>query len=190
MKIIDGKKISKFMSLILRHKPDVVGLELDKNGWVDIKDLVYSINKYYGTETISLGSINKIVSSDNKNRYEIDLDGKRIRARQGHSVDVDLSLNEKIPPEILYHGTCIRFLDSILKNGIDKRSRQYVHLSENVATATIVGKRHGAPSVLSIRSGDMYRNGFKFYKSTNNVWLTDHVSKDYVSVENENNHLT
>ncbi|HUV84834.1 MAG TPA: RNA 2'-phosphotransferase, partial [Methanosarcinales archaeon] len=115
---IDNRKLGKFLALILRHKPEVIDISLDDNGWADVNELISKVNLHYGVDSIDLSMIEDIVLADNKNRYE--LDGSRIRARQGHSVDIDLSLEPKSPPESLYHGTVQKFIDAIMKDGLIK----------------------------------------------------------------------
>ena len=164
------KTISKFLSLVLRHKPEEIGLKLDSNGWADINELIEKSEKVKLTKEL----INEVVSQNNKQRFIIKND--KIRANQGHSINIDLALEAVEPPDILYHGTTIRFLDSIIKEGLTKQSRQHVHLSEDIETATIVGKRHGKVAILEIDAKKMFEEGYEFYLSENGVWLTDRVS--------------
>jgi putative RNA 2'-phosphotransferase len=126
--------------------------------------------------------IKTIVETNDKQRYIISDDGKRIRANQGHSIAVDLELESKAPPDILYHGTAIRFLDSILSDGLKPMGRQYVHLSPTEEIALTVGKRHGKPIVLYIDAKKMHEEGFKFYLSRNNVWLVDKAPAKYIKI--------
>ncbi len=172
------KKISKFLSYVLRHRPDEIGLTLDDNGWADIDDLIER------ARTTSVGLTHEllyeIVRSNDKQRFAINDDGKRIRASQGHSVEVDLALEPKQPPEVLFHGTATRFIDAIRQEGLRPMSRQHVHLSPDEETATKVGQRHGKPVVLRIRSGDMSRASRIFFLSANGVWLTDLVEPRFV----------
>lgn len=128
--------------------------------------------------------IEKIVKEDKKGRYSFNDDKTMIRANQGHSVKVDVELKEKTPPEILYHGTGEKYIESILKTGLEKRSRLYVHLSSDVDTAKNVGARHGKPIILKIKTKEMTDDGFKFYLSENGVWLTDNVPTKYIEVTN------
>jgi len=181
-KIANTKNINigKFLALILRHKPEVVNISLDSNGWANVNELVEKINLHYNKDVVDLPMIQEIVANDDKNRYE--LRNGRIRARQGHSLSVDLSLEAKRPPNRLYHGTVRKFIDSIFDKGLIKGSRQYVHLSKDVETAIIVGGRRGEPIILSIDAGRMYGDGFEFFISTNGVWLTDHVPSEYISI--------
>jgi len=170
-------KIGKYMCLILRHKPEIIGIELDKNGWANIDELINGVKKKY--PDFNREGLEYIVKTDNKQRYSLSDDKSKIRARQGHSIDVDVELNELTPPELLYHGTAERFLESIMKEGLVPKSRLYVHLSKDVETAEKVGKRHGKPAVLKIETGKMAEDGFKFYLSENGVWLTKAVPPKY-----------
>lgn len=171
-------KTSKFISLILRHKPDVIGISLDKYGWANVGDVIAGISqKGY---KIDMGLLEKIVCTDSKQRYSFNENKTMIRANQGHSIKVNLELEEVKPPEVLYHGTADRFLDSIFTKGLIKGNRQYVHLSSDEKTSYTVGKRHGKSVILEIMSGDMYRRGYKFYISDNGVWLTDEVPVEFI----------
>lgn len=171
-------KVSKFISLVLRHKPEEAGITLDEHGWADTELLVDHLAARYPGFTFAM--LEEIVRTDDKQRYSFTDDRTQIRANQGHSITVDLGLEPVEPPEYLYHGTATKFKDDILKDGLIPKSRQYVHLSDDIETAIKVGERHGKPVVFAIDSGDMYRDGFKFYKSVNGVWLTDRVPDDYL----------
>lgn len=173
-------KIGKYICLILRHKPEIIGIELDKNGWANIDELINGVKKKY--PDLNRERLEYIVKTDNKQRYSLSDDKSKIRARQGHSIDVDVELKELTPPELLYHGTAERFLESIMKEGLVPKSRLYVHLSKDVETAEKVGKRHGKPAVLKIETGKMAEDGFKFYLSENGVWLTKAVPPKYFSL--------
>jgi putative RNA 2'-phosphotransferase len=161
------------MSLVLRHRPDKLGLEMDENGWVEIDQLVAQSKK--GAVRLSDDLIRTVVAENDKKRFVVSEDGKRIRAAQGHSISIDLGLEHVQPPDLLFHGTADRNLDSIREHGLIKGRRQHVHLSIDHQTAVKVGQRHGRPVVLTVRSGDMCRDGLSFYISDNGVWLTDHV---------------
>ncbi|MCM1133428.1 MAG: RNA 2'-phosphotransferase [Ruminococcus flavefaciens] len=176
----DLTKLSIFISLILRHQPSAIGIELERNGaWADTKELIDGINA--GSQyTIDMETLEKIVDDDKKQRYSFNEDKSKIRANQGHSVDVDMGFAEKIPPEILYHGTAERFVDSILAEGLKKGSRQYVHLSADEETASKVGIRHGKPHIFRVLAGEMHRKGYKFHCSENGVWLTDYVPTEFL----------
>lgn len=170
-------QLSKFISLVLRHDPSAAHITLDEHGWADVDELLAGINKT--GRKINRDILEEIVATDQKQRYGFNQDKTRIRANQGHSIPVDVELKEQEPPEFLYHGTASRFLEAIEKEGLKPMSRLYVHLSKDVDTALKVGKRHGSPVVLKIHSGDMYRDGCKFYISENGVWLTDRVEVTY-----------
>lgn len=175
----EKKKISKFLSLILRHQPEIIHLELDENGWADVNELMTKSakNKIYFTSE----ELDEIVETNNKKRFAFNENKTKIRASQGHSVDIDLALKPQQPPEFLYHGTAANNVSSILEKGIEKRSRRHVHLSADKETATHVGMRHGKPVILTIRTGNMYQDGIEFYFSDNGVWLTDFVEAKYIS---------
>ena len=171
-------QLSKFLSLVLRHKPGEIGISLDEGGWVDVSILLAAL--WRQGKPISREDIEHVVATSDKKRFAFSDDGLRIRASQGHSVEIDLDLPPAVPPEILYHGTADRFLPAIRKAGLQKMQRRHVHLSATVQTATAVGQRHGRPVVLHIRSGDMHRAGHVFYLSANGVWLTDSVPPDFI----------
>lgn len=173
------KHISKFMSLVLRHKPEEIGLHLDDNGWADVSELIERMNAKGIKATIEI--INEVVATNEKKRFAFNDDKTRVRASQGHSVDIDLALKPAEPPEFLYHGTGEKNVNVILAEGIQKRSRQHVHLSADKETAVNVGSRHGKPIVLIVLSGEMYQDGKLFYLSANGVWLTDFVETKYIS---------
>ena len=165
-------KVSKYLSLILRHKPEEAGISLDKNGWAKVDELIKGVSKKYA---IDMGILEEIVATDEKQRYSFNEDKTLIRANQGHSVKVDVGLTKMRPPEYLYHGTGEKYKDSIDSIGLIPKSRLYVHLSDNMLTAVEVGGRHGDPVVYCINAGVMYRQGFIFYLSKNGVWLTERV---------------
>lgn len=165
---------SKFLSYVLRHEPQSIGLALDREGWADIATLIAGA-KQSGRE-LDETLIRAVVESNDKKRFAISEDGLRIRAVQGHSTEsVAITYAEKLPPEFLYHGTATRFLQSILKEGLKPGERQHVHLSEDVQTATAVGQRYGKPIVLKVEALRMYQQGFKFFQAENGVWLTEKV---------------
>ncbi|MDO5768248.1 MAG: RNA 2'-phosphotransferase [Psychrobacter sp.] len=173
--------ISKFLSYILRHKPESIGLSLNTEGWADINELVRLADK--SGNAITLTDITSTVKADAKGRFSISDDGRYIRAVQGHSLkSVDLKLTEAIPPACLVHGTAQRFIDNILKEGLVPKQRQYVHLTENINTAKQTGSRYGKPVVLAIDSQKMHAAGYLFYKSENNVWLTKSVPPIYITI--------
>jgi putative RNA 2'-phosphotransferase len=169
---------SKFLSLVLRHRPDVIGIELDAEGWVPVEDLLAACAQH--GRAISREQLDTVVRTNDKQRFAFSADGTRIRANQGHSLQVDLGLVPVEPPELLYHGTVPRFLDSIRRDGLTKGERHHVHLSPDVGTATKVGQRRGRPVILVIDAGQMFRDGHKFYRSENGVWLTYAVPPEYI----------
>ena len=171
------KETSKFISLILRHKPDVISITLDEHGWANVDELIAGVSK---THPLNMSMLEQIVAEDEKQRYSFNEDKTLIRANQGHSIPVDVELEEKEPPEILFHGTGEKYVDSISKEGLIPKSRLYVHLSADEETAVKVGQRHGKPVVFKVKSGEMHRNGFKFYCSVNGVWLTKSVPVEYL----------
>ena len=168
--------ISKFISLILRHKPEKIGITLDEHGWANVEDLINGINKEY---PFNFEMLEEIVATDDKQRYSFNEDKSLIRANQGHSVPVDVELEEAVPPEYLWHGTGEKYCEKIGEIGLIPKSRLYVHLSDNSDTALSVGKRHGEPVIIRVDAERMYRDGFKFYLSKNGVWLTKHVPTSY-----------
>jgi putative RNA 2'-phosphotransferase len=159
---------SKFLSLVLRHKPEQIGLVLDSNGWANVDEILQKMQ-------IDFETLQTIVDTNDKKRFTFNEDESKIRANQGHSIQVDVQLEEKEPPEVLYHGTASRFLESIMDQGLTKQKRQYVHLSKDEDTAIKVGQRHGKPTVLIVSSKLMFDNGYKFYLSINGVWLTNFI---------------
>ena len=169
---------SKFLALVLRHHPEKIGLTLDEHGWADIDTLLSCLQSHH--KNITREELNESVSTDSKKRYTISEDGKKIRAAQGHSIQIDLQLVPKDPPATLFHGTAERFLTSIMKDGLLPRSRNYVHLSADVNTAITVGKRHGQPAILELDVGSMKNDGKVFYQAENGVWLTDKVEPKYL----------
>lgn len=172
------KETSKFISLILRHKPETIGITLDEHGWADVSELIEGINK---TTPFNMEMLQEIVSTDNKQRYSFNDDKTLIRANQGHSIPVDVELKKAVPPEVLYHGTGEKYVTSIDKEGLIPKSRLYVHLSKNEETALNVGKRHGKPVVYKVDAKRMAEAGYEFFLSVNGVWLTKAVPKEYLS---------
>ncbi|WP_284462644.1 RNA 2'-phosphotransferase [Chryseobacterium sp.] len=179
MNEIEIKKISKFLSLILRHQPESIGLNLDENGWADVEELRTKSAKK--RMHFTLEELDEVVETNNKKRFAFNDDKTKIRASQGHSIDIDLALEALQPPEFLYHGTAETNISSILEKGIEKINRQHVHLSADKETATKVGMRHGKPIILTIRTGKMHEDGLFFYQSANGVWLTEFVDSKYIS---------
>ncbi|HEX6193458.1 MAG TPA: RNA 2'-phosphotransferase [Chitinophagaceae bacterium] len=177
-------KISKFLSLVLRHKPGTIELQLDENGWADVTDLLARMNKH-GME-ITKELLVYVVDTNNKKRFSFDDTQTRIRANQGHSIAVELNLQEADPPEHLYHGTSEKNVASILATGISKGSRQHVHLSIDKETAINVGARYGKPRIFVVAARQMKTDGYTFYLSTNHVWLIDYVPAKYLQLPEHN----
>lgn len=174
-------RTSKFLGLILRHEPEKVGLKLDSAGWVAVSDLLSAVSRH--GVSLTLVQLKHVVATNDKKRFAFSEDGQRIRASQGHSVEVDLEYEPQTPPELLYHGTPERFLESIRATGLNRGQRHHVHLSPDPQTAIKVGQRRGHPVVLTIRSGDMHREGHVFLRSANGVWLVDHVPSQFIEIE-------
>ena len=164
------KNLSKFLSFVLRHKPAAAGIALDPGGWADIDALIGNSGG-----RLTRPQLDQIVAENNKQRFAISHNGKRIRANQGHSIPVDLGLEPLAPPETLYHGTAQTSVESIMATGLQPRTRQHVHLSGDLQTARAVGGRHGKPVVLALPARVMHDTGHVCYRSENGVWLTDHV---------------
>ena len=171
-------KTSKFLSLILRHEPERVGLKLGDGGWVVVEDLLLAV-KTHGV-ALTLDQLKQVVATSDKKRFAFSEDGQRIRASQGHSVEVDLQYPPQQPPEILYHGTASRFVDGIRQHGLQKMQRHDVHLSAETKVTVQVGGRHGKPVLLIIRAGEMHRAGHVFRCSANGVWLVEHVPAQFI----------
>lgn len=171
--------VSKYLAKYLRHAPQELGLTLQPGGWVPVDDLLAAADK--NGFRIDYEELLECVETNDKQRFSFDVSGELIRANQGHSVEVDLQLEEKEPLEILYHGTVEKFLASIREHGLRRGKRHHVHLSTDIATAKKVGARRGQPIILEIAAGQMHRAGHKFYLSTNGVWLTDSVPAEYVT---------
>jgi putative RNA 2'-phosphotransferase len=174
-------RFSKFMSLVLRHQPEIIHLTMDSNGWVAIDELIHNAEQY-ANKLIDRETLEEIVRTNNKQRFIIDRETNRIRANQGHSITVDLGLSPQTPPDELYHGTATCFLDFIMRQGIKKMSRQYVHLSSTAETAKTVGQRHGKSIVLCVDAKVMHENGVVFYLSENKVWLVEYVPKEFMRI--------
>lgn len=172
------QRVSKFLSLVLRHKPEEVGIKLDENGWTDVPTLLAKLAAK--GHRITQEELRYVVETNNKKRFAFNEDETRIRATQGHSVEVNLGYVQKQPPELLYHGTATRFLDVILVEGLKRMNRHHVHLSADEQTARNVGRRHGKPVVLIVKAEEMAANGHLFYQSENGVWLTEHVPVAYL----------
>lgn len=175
---------SKFLSYVLRHRPDSIGIALDPEGWVLVDELLDRCRAH--KKPITREHLDEVVATNSKQRFAFSEDRLRIRASQGHSVEVDLGYKPATPPETLYHGTPERSVESIRSGGLLRGRRHHVHLSHEVETAKQVGGRHGKPVVLVVRSGEMHRNGTPFYRSANGVWLTEHVPAEYIDFPSSN----
>ncbi|MFK7784152.1 MAG: RNA 2'-phosphotransferase [Crocinitomicaceae bacterium] len=171
-------KKGRFLSLILRHNPGKIDIQLDEEGWTDVEILIRQMNKF--NRNISFEELDYLVQHNPKKRYAFSQDKSRIRANQGHSVKVDLGLKPATPPDELFHGTADRFIESILNEGLVKRNRHHVHLSADIETASKVGKRHGRLVILKVDARQMLTKGFQFYISENGVWLCDHVPSQFL----------
>ena len=175
---VDPIQLSKFLSYVLRHKPDDIGLALDSEGWANIDELIEKASAA-GT-SFSRDELLHVVATSDKKRFSVSADGGRIRAAQGHSVSVELGLSAREPP-VLYHGTATRFVDSIRTEGLKPQARQQVHLSLDEETARRVGQRHGKPHIFRVDAPVMHAKGFKFYLADNGVWLTDRVPPEFLA---------
>ena len=173
------KNTSKFISLILRHQPEAIGIALDEHGWADVQELIDGINRSDG-HTLDMGLLEEIVRTDEKQRYSFNEDHTLIRANQGHSIPVDVELEEKTPPDILWHGTGEKYVSSIDVQGLIPKSRLYVHLSSDMETARKVGSRHGKPVIYEIDCRGMLEDGYHIFLSANHVWLTKEVPVRYL----------
>ena len=172
--------ISKFMSLALRHQPQHIGLELDDAGWADVEDLL--ARAATAGRAITRDQLNEVVATSDKRRFALSDDGTRIRANQGHSIDVDLGLVPLQPPEFLFHGTAWRFVESIMATGLERRSRHHVHLTEDIAIGEAVGRRYGKPVILRVAASRMAAQGQVFFRSANGVWLVASVPSSFIEV--------
>lgn len=170
--------IGKYIALILRHKPEVIGIAIDEHGWANVDELITGISKQYCD--FNMSQLEKIVASDDKQRYSFNETKTLIRANQGHSISVDVELEKKCPPEVLYHGTATKYETSIDESGLVSKSRLYVHLSVDIDTAITVGKRHGEPVIYKILAENMQNAGYDFFLSANGVWLTKCVPKEFL----------
>jgi putative RNA 2'-phosphotransferase len=175
---MDHKRISKFLSLVLRHEPEKIGIVLDEHGWTDCHELIQAAARH--RVRFDRATLLEIVRTNDKQRFALSEDGTRIRANQGHSVKVDLALTPQQPPETLYHGTVEKFIDAIRSTGLQKGERHHVHLSPDLITATKVGQRRGKPVILTIRAAAMTDAGHPFFISDNGVWLTDTVPPEFI----------
>lgn len=175
-------RISRYISMLLRHKPEAAGISVDKYGWANVEELIRGVSK---THVLDMALLEVIVATDDKKRYSFNEDKTKIRANQGHSIDIDVELEERKPPEYLWHGTGMKYVESIKKEGLIPKSRQYVHLSSDYETAVDVGKRHGQAYVFKVHSEKMFEDGFLFYQSVNGVWQTKAVPCLYLEEGNQ-----
>jgi putative RNA 2'-phosphotransferase len=166
-------RLSRNLTKALRHTPEMYHLIIDKNGWASVQQIIDNTGA-------TMEEIIEVVETNDKQRLVFNENRTKIRANQGHSIEVDLDLTPIQPPHTLFHGTAIQHVDSILKTGLDKRNRHHVHMSEETSTASTVGMRSGSVVILSINASLMYLDGYKFYRSGNGVWLTDHVPSKYI----------
>lgn len=180
--MIDNRT-AHLVTRVLRHRPKLAGISLDEHGWADVNELLDGMNR---TVSITRAQLEDIVATDNKNRFSFSEDGTRIRANQGHTVDVDVEPEQLPPPEILYHGTAEKSVASIQKQGLLPMKRLYVHLSADAETARTVGTRHGKPRIFRLDARRMAEDGFEFFRSVNGVWLTKRVPPEYLTLTEEN----
>lgn len=176
-----NEKFGRYLSFLLRHHPEAAGVQLDEKGWAAVPQLLEGMRK--NGYKIDFNKLEEIVATNDKKRYNFNEDKTKIRANQGHSLEVDVELKQLVPPVYLYHGTAGHFLNSIKKKGLKKQGRNHIHLSLDRQTAESVGKRHGLPIVLKIHSGKMHQEGYIFYLSENGVWLTDYIPSDYIYID-------
>jgi putative RNA 2'-phosphotransferase len=175
----DLVRASKFISKVLRHDPKAAGVELDAQGWVEIDTLLAGIHEHGGMY-VSREMFDKIVAENDKKRFVVE--GNKVRAAQGHSVQVDLGYEAVVPPDVLYHGTATRFLNSIKQSGLQPGKRQHVHLSGDIETAAKVGQRHGKLAIITIDAKGAHGAGVKFYQAENGVWLSDPIPYGYCHI--------
>ncbi|NOX58922.1 MAG: RNA 2'-phosphotransferase [Planctomycetes bacterium] len=174
------KKISKSLSYVLRHRPDSIGIELEHAGWIDVRTLLVAFDR--SGQVVPRQTLEQVVANNTKQRFEFSSDGMKIRARQGHSLDIDLSYEPVTPPDVLYHGTAKRNLEAILAEGLSKMRRHHVHMSVDEETTYAVAMRHGKPVILAISALRMHNNRYAFFVTGNDVWLTDQVPPDYLTI--------
>jgi putative RNA 2'-phosphotransferase len=177
----DKKKISKFLSLILRHAPEVVGLSLEENGWVSVEKLIRACIDY--GKPITFAELKEVVETNDKNRFAFNGDETKIRASQGHSVAVEIEFEKRTPPEILYHGTAEKNVGVIFAEGLKKMSRHHVHLSSDTETAKSVGVRYGQPVIFQVDTKAMLAEGFEFFVAANGVWLVESVPPQFLKID-------
>jgi putative RNA 2'-phosphotransferase len=176
------KSASKFFSYVLRHNPEKLNLKLDDEGWINVDTFIKALRDHGWTD-FTKDKLDHIVATNNKKRFAYSDNGLKIRASQGHSINIDLALQPQTPPDRLYHGTVNKFMDSIKTSGLTKRSRQHVHLSRDVETAQQVGSRRGKPVILTILAKEMHLTGYEFFVSDNGVWLTERVPAAFIKFD-------
>lgn len=182
MTFVSIRSLSKFLSLILRHKPETIGIKLDSHGWANVSEIIEGINNH-SEQKINFELLEKVVAENDKQRFSFNEDKTKILANQGHTKKVDIELEEKIPPKILYHGTISRNINSINAKGLLKMKRLYVHLSGDIETAQkVADRRHDKSVIYKIDAETMIKDGYKFFQSVNGVWLTEHVPQKYLNV--------
>lgn len=180
-----SQRMSKFLSLILRHKPETVGVELDKNGWTEVETLLIKLNES-GTK-LDQSELAYLVNTSDKKRFAISECGKKIRANQGHSIKIDLAYDPAEPPEFLFHGTPLKVLSRIRANGLSKMKRHHVHMNAAPEPCIAVAQRYGKPVILKIHAARMHASGFAFFVSANQVWLTEKVPPEYIDFPDQTN---
>ena len=173
-------KISKFLSLVLRHMPEVIGLKLDENGWAKVADLRQGCADH--GKPFTFAELEEVVETNDKKRFSFDETKTKIRANQGHSLDVEIEFEKRMPPETLYHGTAEKHLGAIFASGLQKMNRHHVHLSVDRETARAVGARHGKPVIFEIKTAAMIVEGFEFFISANGIWLVAEVPPKFLEV--------
>jgi len=174
------KKISKFLSLILRHQPEVIGLSLEENGWISVEKLIKACADH--GKKFTLAELKEVVETNDKRRFAFDETGCKIRASQGHSLGVEIEFEKNQPPEVLYHGTAEKNVGIIFAEGLKKMNRHHVHLSVEPETAVAVGTRYGKPVIFEIDTVAMTAEGFEFYVSANGVWLVESVPPKFLKM--------
>lgn len=177
------KVISKYMSLVLRHQPELIGLKPDEAGWVQTEDLLRNMNR--AGRRCNREQLEEVVATNDKQRFEFNADKTQIRASQGHSINVELGYEPSEPPDALVHGTPSKFVDLIRASGLKKQSRHHVHLHEDDAVASEVGNRRGRPVLLRIDAKAMFEAGHEFFVTPNKVWLTEHVPPEFITFPEE-----
>lgn len=179
----NNTSMEKYLSLLLRHHPEKLNLNMSEDGWVEINEIIYNLKKLKN-ETLTIEQIKEIVNTSSKQRFDIKIENnvEYIRANQGHSININMNFKPVNPPDVLYHGTGEKYINSIFKTGLKPKTRQYVHLSPDIKTATSVGERHGKVKIIEINSKQMSEDGIKFYLSKNGIWLTKYIDTKYINL--------